>query len=539
MLPSSRQSPRRRRRPRLGGAPRRVPWPRIGGLVLVAAILAGGYAWLLRQQATDDRHAAAVRFAKAWQGGDRAAMWRALTPAARAKTPQAAFAKSYDAVDETAGVTSVRTGRAGEEQDGTIALPVAVELRDFDALRGTIALPVSGSGEEAGVGWQPSLRLPGLRAGESVRVRAGRQPRRAQVLAADGSRLDSTPAGASVVGEPGEKPTGLQRVYDERLAGHPSASLLFGRRVVDRTSAQRGRSLKSTLRPGLMRAAQEALGERTGGVAVIRPRDGALLAVAGLAVSAPQPPGSTFKIITTAAALESGVAKPSTTFPLATFATLSGVKLGNAGGERCGGTLTEAFVESCNSVFAPLGAKVGAKRLVKTARAFGFGEQSAIPASKPSTIASADELRDALAVGSAAIGQERDLATPLQMASVAATIATGGQRVRPRIATIDKVVKRRVVSARTARQIRSMMVGVVRSGTGKAAALPGVQVAGKTGTAELRPNSDDPKDADAWFVAFAPAQKPKVAVAVLLVGAGFGGTTAAPVAKKVLAAALG
>ena len=516
-----------------------MPWPRIGGLVLVAAILAGGYAWRLRQQATDDRHAAVVRFAKAWQGGDRAAMWRALTPAARAQTPRAAFAKSYEAIDETAGVTSVRTGRPGEEQGGTIALPVALELRDFDTLRGTIALPVSGSGEKAGVGWQPSLRLPGLRAGEAVRVRAGRQPRRAQVLAADGSRLDSTPAGASVVGEPGEKPTGLQRVYDERLAGHPSASLLFGRRVVDRTSAQRGRSLKSTLRPGLMRAAQEALGERTGGVAVIRPRDGALLAVAGLAVSAPQPPGSIFKIITTAAALESGVAKPSTTFPLATFATLSGVKLGNAGGERCGGTLTEAFVESCNSVFAPLGAKVGAKRLVKTARAFGFGEQSAIPASKPSTIASADELRDALAVGSAAIGQERDLATPLQMASVAATIATGGQRVRPRIATIDKVVKRRVVSARTARQIRSMMVGVVRSGTGKAAALPGVQVAGKTGTAELRPNSDDPKDADAWFVAFAPAQKPKVAVAVLLVGAGFGGTTAAPVAKKVLAAALG
>jgi cell division protein FtsI/penicillin-binding protein 2 len=83
-----------------------------------------------------------------------------------------------------------------------------------------------------------------------------------------------------------------------------------------------------------------------------------------------------------------------------------------------------------------------------------------------------------------------------------------------------------------------MMIGVVRSGTGTAAAIPGVEVAGKTGTAELRPNSSDPKDADAWFVAFAPAQDPRIAVAVMLVGAGFGGTTAAPVAREVLQAAL-
>jgi peptidoglycan glycosyltransferase len=101
------------------------------------------------------------------------------------------------------------------------------------------------------------------------------------------------------------------------------------------------------------------------------------------------------------------------------------------------------------------------------------------------------------------------------------------------------VLRRRVVSARVAGQVREMMLGVVRSGTGTAAALPGVQVAGKTGTAELRPNSTNPKDADAWFVAFAPAGKPQVAVAVMLVGAGFGGTSAAPIARRVLQAALG
>ena len=123
------------------------------------------------------------------------------------------------------------------------------------------------------------------------------------------------------------------------------------------------------------------------------------------------------------------------------------------------------------------------------------------------------------------------------MASVGATIANDGRRARPRVTTLDKVVRRRVVPSRSPARSPND-VGVVRGGTGTAAALPGVTVAGKTGTAELRPNSSDPKDADAWFVAFAPAEKPKVAVAVMLVGAGFGGTAAAPVARRVLQAAL-
>ncbi|MGZ6617641.1 MAG: penicillin-binding transpeptidase domain-containing protein, partial [Solirubrobacteraceae bacterium] len=146
--------------------------------------------------------------------------------------------------------------------------------------------------------------------------------------------------------------------------------------------------------------------------------------------------------------------------------------------------------------------------------------------------------RDNLALGAAAIGQDRDLATPLQMASVAATIALDGRRVEPRIATIDPVRTQRILSSTVARQVRAMMVSVVHSGTGTAAAIPGIEVAGKTGTAELRPNSSNPKDADAWFVAFAPAQHPQAAVAVMLVGAGFGGTTAAPIARQVLKAAL-
>jgi len=242
-----------------------------------------------------------------------------------------------------------------------------------------------------------------------------------------------------------------------------------------------------------------------------------------------------------AAALQAGVAKLSSTYPVRTAAVLSGVKLRNASDESCGGSLTQAFTVSCNSVFAPIGAKLGAKRLSAAARRFGFNQAPRVPAAKPSRFPTAAQLKDSLAVGAAAIGQDRDLATPLQMAAVGATIANRGVHPSPRIVRSDPVVRRRAVSPRVAGQVREMMLSVVRSGTGTAAALPGVEVAGKTGTAELRPTADatpDPRNTDAWFVAFAPARSPKVVVAVMLVGAGAGGKAAAPIARQVLSAAL-
>ena len=300
--------------------------------------------------------------------------------------------------------------------------------------------------------------------------------------------------------------------------------------------------MHATIRPGLQRAAAAALGGKLGGVAVVRPRDGAVLALAGLAVSAPQPPGSTFKIITLSAALQNGIAKPTSTYPVQTAARLSGVLLRNASNEACGGTLVNAFVVSCNSVFAPLGAKLGARRLVAAAERFGFNERPRIPNAKVSRISKPSKLKDSLAVGAAAIGQDRDLATPLEMASVGATIAERGVRAKPRVVRADKVIRHRVIRARTAGQVRAMMIGVVRGGTGTAARISGVEVAGKTGTAELRPTAGgppDPKNTDAWFVAFAPAGRPRFAVGVMLVGAGAGGAAAAPIARRVLQAALG
>jgi penicillin-binding protein A len=510
---------RRRRRPRIGR------W--LAGLAILAAIGGGVYLWRTWAEAGDARREAAERFAVAWTRGDHAAMWRELTPRARAATPERRFVAAYRNADRAAGVEKVGIGRIGPERDGRVAVPVSLRTDVFGTLRGTIALPVSGAGDEAGVDWNYELRLPGLRRDEAVVRRAGRAPRRGSVLAANGAPL-----------EPSALKDGLERMYRDRLSGHASARLLFGDRVVARTRTVRGRPVRTTIEPALARAANAALGDRLGGVAVLRPRDGAVRALAGLAVSAPQPPGSVFKIITAAAALDKRIVRPSTTYPVRTAATLEGVTLRNAGGEACGGTLVNSFAHSCNSVFAPLGAKLGARRLVAAAEAFGFGERPRIPNAKPSTISPPAELRDDLAVGAAAIGQDRDLATPLAMASVGATIALGGRRAEPRVTTLQDVKRRRAVSGRAAREVRSMMVDVVRYGTGTSAALPGVTVAGKTGTAELVPNSTDPKDANAWFVAFAPAERPRVAVAVMLVGAGFGGTAAAPVARQVLSAAL-
>jgi hypothetical protein len=507
----------------------------VGGGATAAALA-------LRSHAADtSRQDAARRFITAWERQDHAAMWRALSATSRAGHGERGFAEAYRAAMRAAGVRTLRAGLLGRTAGGAARVHVTVRTARFGTLRGTVRLPLEGSGQDAGVAWDASLRLPGLRPGEAVRLRRGDPPRRGRILAGDDSPLGADALGASIAGTVGPPATGLQRLYARRLAGRPSQRLLFGRRVIRKIPAVAGRRLRTTIRPALQRRAAAALGGRVGGVAVVRPDDGAVLALAGLAVSAPQPPGSTFKIITLATALQDGIAKPSSSYPVRTFATLSGTRLRNASDESCGGTLANAFALSCNSVFAPLGAKLGARRLVASARAFGFGEEPKVPAVKPSTVADAAQLRDDLAVGAAAIGQERDLATPLQMATVAATIGAGGVRARPHLARTDTVVRRRVVSRTVAHQVRAMMLQVVRSGTGTAAALPGVEVAGKTGTAELRPTAGgapDPKNTDAWFVAFAPASHPTVAVAVMLVGAGAGGKAAAPIARQVLQAAL-
>jgi penicillin-binding protein A len=524
---------------------RRIPLAPVLLLLAVLAVAGGALAYRQLREDTDDPSRAVVqRFAQAWADGRYAAAWRLTTARTRADNPRRGFAESYRQATSAATVSKIRVGAAGEPRNGHVPVPVVVRTRLFGPLRGTIAFPIERTRDTARVAWSPALRLPGLRPGERIHRRILRRPQRRSVFDADDKRLNREPTAAALVGTPpsgGEPGSGLEAFYNGRLGGRPGAELRFGRRLIAKVDVVRPRPVRTTIRPALQRAATSALGGRLGGVAVVKPDNGAVLAMAGLALSAPQPPGSVFKIITLSAALEEGITTPGETFPVRSAATLEGVQLRNAGDEACGGSLTNSFAHSCNSVFGPLGARLGARRLVRYAEAFGFNEDVRMPAAKPSSIPPARKLKDDLAVGASAIGQDRDLATPLTMATVGATIANGGVRARPRLVRSRKPARRRVVKRRVAREVRDMMLAVVRGGTGVAAALPGVDVAGKTGTAELVPTAggaSNPANTDAWFVAFAPASDPRVAVAVMLVGAGQGGASAAPVARQVLAAAL-
>lgn len=523
------------------------------------------------------------RYARAWEHGDYAALHRLLTVEVQRRVTPALLADAYRAANMTATATAVEVGRP-RERDGHWTLPVVVRTRAFGTVRGAVTLPLEGSGDAARVAWRGYLTFPGLEPGERLE-RQTELPARAALLAADRTPLAagaerSSPLGEvarAAVGQLGPAPaerqarlralgypeqatvglSGLERIFDERLGGRPGGRLLAGGRVLAQRRPRAGEAVRTTISPAVQRAALAALAGRLGGVVALRPRTGEILAFAGIPFSGLQPPGSTFKIITLAAALEHGLAGPRSSYPYATEATLSGVKLANANGESCGGPLALAFAISCNSVFAPLGVRVGAPRLVAMAERFGFNRPPGIPGAATSLIPAAADIGDDLALGSTAIGQGRVQATTLQMAIVAATIALEGRRPGLTLDADRPAAPRdRAVPARVARRVGRLMVDVVRRGTGRLAALPGVAVAGKTGTAELRtthpcapdpanPEScppqdraNDPTDTDAWFAAFAPATAPRVVVAVLLVQSGAGGDTAAPAARGVLQAAL-
>ncbi|MDQ6836726.1 MAG: penicillin-binding transpeptidase domain-containing protein, partial [Actinomycetota bacterium] len=338
---------------------------------------------------------------------------------------------------------------------------------------------------------------------------------------------------------------GLERIFQARLAGSPGGRLLAGRRLLATAAPVQSPPVKTTISPGLERAAIGALGGTYAGMAVMNPRTGGILALAGIAFSALQPPGSTMKIITATGALQAGITKLSTTYPVQTAATIDGFSLQNANGEACGGTLLISFAKSCNSVFAPLGVKLGAGRLVATAERFGFNQPSSIPGAAESTIPSAATIGSALAIGSSAIGQGLVQSTPLQMADVAATIAMGGRRPIPTLLAHQRPHFVHVTSHHVAREVQRMMIAVVQIGTGTSAQIPGVTVAGKTGTAELRNSvpatsskASSGQNTDAWFVGYAPVGRPRLVVGALFPNAGFGGTTAAPPVRDVLAAGL-
>jgi len=262
-------------------------------------------------------------------------------------------------------------------------------------------------------------------------------------------------------------------------------------------------------------------------------------------------PGSTFKVITAATAIETGVATPQTGFPSIRSLDLpqSDKVLRNFGGSVCGGSLAESFRRSCNTTFARLGLDLG-ERLVDGMAAFGIGENVPfdLPEARSGGPAAGTFERNKPSFANAAIGQGDVAVTPLQMAMVAAAIANRGVLMEPHVAREVRdpdggVVRRiepkewkRAVSASTAAAVGRMMVDVVQAGTGRAAAVPGVSVAGKTGTAQAPGGPPH-----AWFIGYAPAEAPRFAVAVIVERGGdigdeaTGGRVAAPVAGQVLA----
>ena len=271
-------------------------------------------------------------------------------------------------------------------------------------------------------------------------------------------------------------------------------------------------------------------------------------------------PGSTFKMITAAAALDTGKFTPESRFYDPGYCTVYGKQVSNAGNPDQGGTevfgnvtLAQGFQHSINSVFCNVGKALGAKTILDYAKRFGF--YSVPPLETPVDERAASGLykgtklfdpkdQNLVDAGRLGFGQERMLVTPLQMAMVAATIANKGVVPRPYVVqrivgpdgSIVKDTKSdtlgRAISPKTAAELNAMMVSVVQGGTGTAAQIPGVLVAGKTGTAE----TGIPNVYTAWFVCFAPADNPRYAVAVVLEKQlnGFGGVVSAPIAKAVL-----
>lgn len=513
-----------------------------------------------------------TRYVSAWEHHDYPKMYSLLDPGSRLGRSEAQFASELTDAGSTATLTSVIPGHVGSRTGDMIPVRMRVRTKLWGTFAETLEVPLTGSGSGARVRFSQTLLFPGLRPGEQLSRRV-QLPARAALLASDGTPLAQGPQRTSpipdvaneIVGALGPIPStataqyeaqgypidakvgtdGLERIFEKRLAGTPGGTLLAGQRVLAHTAPVAGKSVTTTINPTIERAAIAAMAGRYAGVAVMNPRTGGLLALSGVAFSALQPPGSTMKIITATGALAAGIVKLTDTFPIMTSATIDGFTLSNAGGEACGGTFLNAFAVSCNSVFAPLGAKLGARRLVNIAERFGFNQPSSILGAAESLIPSANTIGDDLAVGSSAIGQGMVQTTALEMTDVAATIAMGGRRPIPTLLAHQRPRFVRVTSRRVAHLVQQMMIAVVQYGTGTAAQIPGVEVAGKTGTAELsdtssptNPNAGSPLNTDAWFVGYAPAGRARIVAGALFPQAGAGGATAAPAIHDVLEAAL-
>ncbi len=373
---------------------------------------------------------------------------------------------------------------------------------------------------------------------------------------------------------------GVEQYYNETLIGQGNefATLLDELRGVPKE----GSNLTLTLDAGAQEVATNALGGQRGSVVAIEPSTGAVRAMVSIpsydpndvpddfrelnregsgsplvnrATFAGYPPASTFKVVTAAAALDSGDFSPDSVLNGDNGVAISGVPLQNFGGASFGSIdMTTALTNSVNTYWAQVGEQVGTETMLEYMDRFGFNKR--LPLDYPagqvfsSGIYEQGELLDSTAsidIGRVAIGQERLLATPLQMAQVAAAVANGGTLMEATLLQevtdpdgrtseeLDPEEQAEAMSEETAAQLNEMMQNVVNEGTGTAAALSGISVAGKTGTAEHGVTEECSEPNQAWFIGFAPAEDPQIAVAATVeCTSGTGGEVAAPIAATVM-----
>lgn len=366
---------------------------------------------------------------------------------------------------------------------------------------------------------------------------------------------------------------GVERVYNTELAGEMDALRI--RNVLDIITGKpkRGADVVLSLDWEVQQAAVEALGDRTGAVVALDPATGAVLACTSYprydpnsleqewerliadpgrplfdrATGGLYPPGSVFKMVVAAAALQEGKVTVDSQFDDTGSYVAGGYEVANFGDQSYGAhDFAEATISSINTTYAKVGVDVGATTLARYAGAFGLGESLPWALGGKTGVFPDPGTMDTAHVAQVSFGQGQLLVSPLEMALVASGIANGGRIMAPymveeirdyRGSVIEKTrphVWRQAISEDTAAVLKDLMVRVVAEGTGTNAAISGVNVAGKTGTAEV-----DEGETHAWFIGFAPAEAPRVAVAVIVENAGTGGAIAAPVAKRVMETALG
>jgi peptidoglycan glycosyltransferase len=375
---------------------------------------------------------------------------------------------------------------------------------------------------------------------------------------------------------------GFELSHNDELVGNKTEFLS----VLDELQghSQEGDKVQSSLNPEAQRAAVEGLAGRRGAVVAMIPSTGEIKAMVSVpeydpnqvennrtfqrfntdesaplfnrATQAGYPPGSTMKVVTATAALDSGKLSTSSVFSGRSPIPIEGVPLSNSGGEQFGDIdMTTALTNSVNTWWAQAGERIGKDTMFKYMERYGFNAKPRLdyPGFQlaASGVYNGNKLlgpSDAIDIGRVAIGQERLRVTPLQMAEVAAAVGNKGELMEPRLwskvidpdgreTKLGPAHQSRVMSEDTASKLNGMMQDVVNEGTGTAAALSGIQgvAAGKTGTAEISPGVND-----AWFIGFAPADDPQIAIACVVEHtSGFGGPTCGPIFKSVAETILG